>query len=227
MTKTRFSVNEHGELVSRDGEVLGRITSLTLEAPSRTSATSGEPVGAMGGGVGVEVQTTLEDHPRTPIDDVWDHYVSLFGSAYKLTPQCKRIIRNAIDVRSVEAAKKAISGLRFSPHHNGENEQKLKYLHIRYALKGNQRTGESSEERIDRMGVIADQHAEIASSSPIPVGFSPVVTGTLRTALNEHREAMRRGDEAWAARIRDGLPRAFTFDQAADGSWRIIQTESA
>jgi hypothetical protein len=59
-------------------------------------------------------------------------------------------------VRDVEQCKLAITGLSKSPHHNGQNEHGVRYLDIRYALRGNGTRGETHEERIDRMAALAD-----------------------------------------------------------------------
>lgn len=224
--RTRYTVNESGELVSRDGAVLGKITSITVEAPSAKPANS-DPLGGTLGGASVEdYSTTTKENPQTPADRVWAHYVNLFGTGYTLNPARKRIIKNALAVRPEERCIRAVSGLHTSPHHNGDNEQKIKYLDIRYALKGNSRTGESVEERIDRMAGLADQRAEAVSSSPIPIGYSPLVEANLRSTLRELRLKVAEGDServAWL--LEHGLPSAFRFEHGADG-WRVVEAKS-
>lgn len=96
----------------------------------------------------------------TDIEIVWDHYVSVFN-ATRQTLDSKRttIIRNALKERSVAECKRAIDGLHVSPFHNGENQQKKKYLGIRYALSG---IGtESADERIDKMIAEAEANAPV------------------------------------------------------------------
>lgn len=64
-------------------------------------------------------------------------------------------MRNALAVRPEEVCAQAIEGLAKSAFHNGDNDRRKKYLGIRYALKGNQQTGETADERIDKMAGVA------------------------------------------------------------------------
>lgn len=93
---------------------------------------------------------------KSEIDIVWEHYVKVFNATRQTLDSNRRtIIRNALKVRSVEECCRAIDGLKVSPFHNGENDQKKSYLGIQYALKG--RNGESHDERIDKMIDEADK----------------------------------------------------------------------
>lgn len=155
--KVRFSVNEMGELVSRDGRKLGRIAAMTLDLPEEEGGTIGgveEP-----GSVSSEQQKT----PPTPQNDddvreVWDHYTSVISSRYRLDDKRRKIIKDALRVRSVAECKRAIDGLAASPHHNGQNDQRKTYLDLRYALKGI--GAESNDERIDKMAALAPRSQE-------------------------------------------------------------------
>jgi hypothetical protein len=147
--RRRFSPKERVELVDRDGHVLGELVSLTIEL--------GE--GEQGGGAQF-VPPPEKEKTATPlppeIEEVWAHYVRVFDADRQTLNKARiRVIRDALKVRSLAECKRAIDGLRVSPHHNGENSQGTKYLDIRYALKGNSTRGESNEERIDRMGELA------------------------------------------------------------------------
>lgn len=116
--------------------------------------------------------------------EVWRFYVQTFGTRSELNDTRRRIIRNALKTRDVDTCKRAIVGLSKSPWHNGENPGATKYLDIRYALKGNQRDGESNDERIDKM-------AELASS-PSP---APVRSSVLQGQIDARKDELRRIDE--------------------------------
>lgn len=173
--KVRYSINDAGEFVDRDGNSIGRVTSLTLELDS----SRGKGVEALDvppsptGKEGNDPNT--ENQPPTPaidalfpvaseLDTVWAHYVRTFDSKAELNAQRRRDIERALKVRDVKACCEAIDGLAKSPHHNGANETGTKYLDIRYALRGNSARGESHEERIDRMRQLA--YAKPGSSLP-------------------------------------------------------------
>lgn len=95
--------------------------------------------------------------PPTALARIWDHYQRTIPGALrqKLDSTRTTIIRNALKVRDEAACCRAIDGLARSPFHNGENDRRKKYLGIRYALKGNTATGESNDERIDKMAEMA------------------------------------------------------------------------
>src|SRR4051794_19907713 len=107
--KTRYAVNDDGMLVSRDGRVLGKVTSLTIEEPPQIAANSGEIVGDIGGLLNEEQQTIEETlglngssnvkEPYCPYENVWAHYVSLFGNRYELNPKRRKIIEAALKLR--------------------------------------------------------------------------------------------------------------------------------
>lgn len=159
MTRRRFTLTEEATFRSRDGDEI-KITDLTLEVTERSVA------GGLQGGLFSSTTTTEEEgkekrerekeEPGSPTRQVWDHYVAVFNATRQtLNPQRRRTIGQALKVRTLDECKRAIDGLRVSPHHNGENEQRQTYLDIRYALKGNGARGESPEERIDKMVALA------------------------------------------------------------------------
>lgn len=173
--KVRFSINENGELADRDGRVLGRLTSLTIEAGN-----SGLLVGTIGGGVEVLEEGTSSPKAPSRLDErveaIWQHFVSIFDSRAELNAQRRRVIENALKVATVEECCRAITGLSRSPHHNGQNDQQRKYLDIRYALRGNGQRGESNAERIAAMG-------ELATAATPRRERTPVVEGRIREAM--------------------------------------------
>lgn len=154
--KVRYSINDRGELADRDGNVLGKLTSLTLDVGTT--------------GVGLEVREQQQQGQTPPPDpqvlEVWQHYVEVFDAGrQELNPQRRRDIERALKVRDVAALKRSIDGLKASPHHNGQNETGQKYTDIRYALRGNSQRGETPEERIDRMGQLAGGSTGVRSAT--------------------------------------------------------------
>lgn len=151
----RLSVGGDGLLRERDGTVVGRLVSMSVEwgtiggiDPSTKVESPPDAVGRTNadGGVG----------EGTPISRVWAHYQSVIPFASRQTLDSTRttIIRKALAVRSEDDCNRAIDGLAVSPHHNGQNDRKKKYLGLRYALAGIGR--ESTDERIDKMAALAD-----------------------------------------------------------------------
>jgi hypothetical protein len=170
--KVTLEVNGHGELVAPSGRILGRVVDLGLEVDD--PAICKELGGTIGGASYVSGSTDEQKKERNEkerkksprernIEIVWAHYIKLFGDRYQFNPKRKRIIDNALSVRPLDAVLRALDGLKTSKFHNGENDQRQTYLDIRYALSGNQRTGESIEERIDKMG--ADVRREVVDGS--------------------------------------------------------------
>lgn len=171
MTRMRLTLGDDGLLRRRDQRVVARVVSMVLEFDPETDAAfpGDEPLGGLQG-VKDNSQTALavSSSDVVEISDavggaggslngkigrVWAHYQHVIpgASRQKLDSTKRTIISNALKVRSVEECCEAIDGLAASPHHNGQNDRREKYLGIRYALKGNQRDGESNEERIDKM----------------------------------------------------------------------------
>jgi hypothetical protein len=150
--RTRFSINEHGELVDRDGNSLGKVVSLTLETPKTDGTTGGL----------FKTSELLKKQPRPlsaisqEVAEVWAHYDALIGKGRREIKTAQiRDIQRALAVCDIQLIKQAITGLSVSPHHNGQNETGAKYLDIRYALRGNSQRNETPEERIERMAQLA------------------------------------------------------------------------
>lgn len=225
--KTRFTVNDRGELVSRDGEVLGKVTSLTIERTSNSGGKSGDSVGYRGESVVVEEPTTnKENTPLTPRQRIWAYYQELFGTRYELTPVRVRVIDYALKVRDEERIKRAIYGLRHSRFHNGDNADGKKYLDIRYAIGGNSQKRRDADEWIDHMAEAADAfdaQTQVEDASPIPTNYDESIQAMLRTALSNFRRALADGDDARAEIVMAHLPRAFNFEQRPNGEWRIVE----
>src|SRR5687767_6418148 len=84
--RTRFTINEKGQLADRDGNVLGRLTSLTLEHDAVSRG------GTTGGGFEFSEQNT-ENTPPTPpsdVDRVWARYVELFDAGRQTLNSTRR-----------------------------------------------------------------------------------------------------------------------------------------
>lgn len=159
--RTRFSINEHGELVSRDGEVLGRLTSLTIDR-------AGGTIGGVSSSSSNEENKKKETTPQPPktardveVDTVWAHWEHTFGNRWQLDAKRRTMISKALDKRSVDTLKEAITGLSKSPHHNGENATSTKYIDLQYALKG--RGAQSDESVIDRMAELGRSATKTAA----------------------------------------------------------------
>lgn len=197
--KTRFSVDADGMLVSRDGLVLGRLTSMTLDVPS-DSATSGESMGAMGGSLFLEnSKEEKKETPPTPeiatdVQVVWDLYNRLIGNGRRELNHKRRLdIERALKLCGLDLCKQAVIGLSRSAYHNGQNPSGQKYLDIRYALRGNATTGESIDERVERMAQLA---------SPGAVTAAPLTKdrGVLQGRIDSDKQVVQR---LWN---RDGRP---------------------
>jgi hypothetical protein len=181
--RRRFSPKERVELVDRDGHVLGELVSLTIEL--------GE--GEQGGGAQF-VPPPEKEKTATPlppeIEEVWAHYVAVLKAERQdLNAVRIRIIRAALKVRSVAECMRAIDGLRVSPHHNGQNDQRQKYLDIRYALKGNSARGESTTSASTRW-----------VNSLRPHGLSPNLPRKVAIRLDNYQRYIASG------RTREGAP---------------------
>jgi len=102
---------------------------------------------------------TPELDAEDPVETVWQTYDSNVlkpnRMRRRLDPTARRIIQAALKVRPLDEVLAAIIGLSKSPHHNGKNDRKKKYLDLRYALRGNAQSGQTIEERIDMMSEMA------------------------------------------------------------------------
>lgn len=107
------------------------------------------------------------DTARAEIDEVWDHYRQAVdrpkAKLHDRAGKNVKTIASALELVGLERVKLAITGLSLSPHHNGENDAKTKYLDIRYALRGIK--DETDEDKIERMIGIAKSHGATPASS--------------------------------------------------------------
>jgi hypothetical protein len=156
----------------------------------------GEPQGIRPAEVEVEVEVEVEGanapvaDSRDAITEVWKHYLAAVqgdrrGPLPSLNDNRRRMIRTALKVREMVVVLDAITGLSRSPHHNGENPQRTKYLDLRYALRGNGQRGESDEERIDRMAALA-QGPVAVSGSRQQSGVDDLIARHLRGAQTDN-----------------------------------------
>jgi hypothetical protein len=162
--RQRFVVNDKGELEARDGTVLGRLVSLTIEGPS---------VGTIGvgvltddgsttnrGGVGEQNLALLP----SPAEEVWSTYIETMNPRRReLDPDSRRIINDALKVASVPECQRAIAGCAASDWHMGRDPQTAgrSYKQLSQILKG-KRGGRTTREQIDFFIEIADK-AGVAS----------------------------------------------------------------
>lgn len=100
---------------------------------------------------------TASQMEREAIDRVWAYYHEVIPNRRVLDDKRKRHIRNAINLVGEDGTKRAILGISRSPWHNGENEQRKKYLDLHYALRG--KGDESDDERIEKAMTWAAVHA--------------------------------------------------------------------
>jgi hypothetical protein len=156
--RVRYTVDAAGQLVDREGHVLGRLVSLTLE--------TSEAAGTIGVAVPSGQQQQLEDvGPPTPseppapdpIDVVWARYVEVMKPRKReLDPQGRKVIRDALAVASPEECCDAIEGCKASSFHMGQNEKRRKYNGLSQILKGKQGK-RTTREQIDFFLDIADR----------------------------------------------------------------------
>jgi hypothetical protein len=139
-----------------------------------------------------------KERETSPVDEVWSYYVEVFNATRQVLDSTRKtIIRNALKVRTIEECKRAIDGLSVSPWHNGDNPQRKKYLGIRYALSGNERTKKSADEVIDDMIDLADEHGGVIRGGKLPTDHPRIKRWleNVRYALRNRAE-LTRGREA-------------------------------
>lgn len=183
MARKRYTIDAQGRLIDRDGAVIGKLVSLTVDLSDDVIAS-----GARGGAVDSSSTASASDsspdaqvsllpqggvggdpHQASDVDVVWAHYQRVVpgGNRYTLDEKRRQIIRNALAVRPLEVVLDAITGLSKSSHHLGQNDRRKRYLGIAYALAG--RDKESNDERIDKMAekartTVADFLANLPSA---------------------------------------------------------------
>lgn len=187
--KQRFRVDDAGQLVDREGTVVGRITSITLDIPVGERGVKGFlPSTAIESSSNVDVDLNLDGGPGEtnggPKDDVeivWSRYQELIpnGRRYHLDQKKRAIIRKALACGApagetpLDRVLRAVAGLAASPHHNGHNDRRKKYLGIRYALQGI--GAESTDERIEKMIAIGEKNGASAKRSASRANYDPSV----------------------------------------------------
>lgn len=229
MPKVRYNVNDDGMLVDRDGNVLGRLTSLTIDTAEK-SEVAASSLGAMGEQFGLELgEGSKDEGPPTPsavdsVDDVWEHYVATMQPRNTtLNPQERRLIREALKVATTDELKLAITGCRQSAFHMGQNDRNRKYNRLSQIIKG--RVGkETTRERIDyfidiavKAGYSLTGVAGSASEGWVDVDALPSVHRATITDLRRRVVlAHRSGDTVAEATARDEL-RAEGFEVVFEG----------
>jgi hypothetical protein len=101
----------------------------------------------------VNTPLPLKDGTDNGVEIVWAQYQATFPSGApqrRLDATRRRVIEQALKVRSAQECCHAVDGLARSEHH-----VKGGYTDIRYALRGKPREGESVEDRIDMMAAKA------------------------------------------------------------------------
>lgn len=138
--RTRYAINDAGELVSRDGHVLGRLTSITLETlpPTPPLPTGGEPT-----------TTTTTPVVPTEVEQVWMTYALLLKVRRDRDAGDVATIRAALKVASVAECQLAIAGCSVSEWHMGRDPQTKgkSYKQLSQILKG-KRGGRTTREQI-------------------------------------------------------------------------------
>lgn len=210
--KRRFNVNKDGQLEDRDGNVLGRLTSLTLDVGAGGTiggfvvpSTTEESITTVGG-VG-EGDATVSD---TAV--VWAHYVEVMKPRNKqLDAEGRKIILEALKVATVDECKRAIDGCAASTYHMGQNGRQRKYNRLSQILKarraGQFGQGQTTRERIDFF-------LDLADKSGLPSGLTSADPARVLQAKREvmdaweypgNEDAVARGEEAAAWLEQQGI----------------------
>lgn len=172
---TRYKLDPPAKLVDREGNVLGVLSSITLDTTAgRDVENPPSPVGDMGAAVLVGEQQALltpeggvggTKSAFDPVKEVWDHYVAVMKPRNAgLDPQARAIIRDALKVATLSECKRAIDGCKASPFHMGENDRRKKYNRLSQILKG-KRGGKTTREQIDMF-------LETAENAGLPSGVT-------------------------------------------------------
>lgn len=216
--RRRFSIDEKGQLVDREGLVLGRVVGITIEAVPESvlwgdiggSTELGEDgTDETGGSGGVLDLDSFGGHGNSQpdrdtltraVNAVWGHYVSMHKPrAAAPDGQQRAIIREALKVATVGECKAAINGCAASAFHMGANERRKKYNRISNILKG-KRGGKTTREQIDMFIEIAEKSG---SQSHFSSGGDAKVQRAKRDVLDAYEfpgdeRAQQRGKEAKA-----------------------------
>lgn len=149
--RTRYTINDRGELEARDGTVLGRVVAVTIEGSPHTPLPTGE-----------EKTTTAPVAPTllpSPAVEVWQTYVEVIKPRRAdFDAGSRQTINQALKVRNVAECKRAIVGCSLSDWHMGRDPQTRgrTYKQLSQILKG-KRGGRTTAEQIDFFIDIADK----------------------------------------------------------------------
>lgn len=219
--KRRFAVNSEGELEDRDGRVIGRLTSLTLEVPADVE------MGGYRGGSCSEEKANDDISASATVDEggvgetsgawveVWAHYAEVMKPRKRdLDPEGRKIIRDALKVATVVECCRAIDGCAASDHHMGRTlGARRKYNGLSQILKAKRgggpygRQGQTTRERIDFF-------LDLAEKAGLPSGVTSADPARVRSAKREVLDAweypsdesvVRRGEEAAAWLEQQGI----------------------
>jgi hypothetical protein len=232
--RQRFTVDELGRLVDRDGNVLGKLVSLTLESP-RAAGTIGVAVSS-GEQQGLEGEQTplapSEPSMQDPIDVVWAHYVEVMKPRKReLDAQGRAVIREALKVATVEECCGAIDGCKASSFHMGQNEKRRKHNRLTNILKGatGQYRSRTTREQIDffldiaeKAGVRSGLQSGVTSADPAKISRCKQAVLDARTFPGDGL-VVRRGEEA-ARWLRAEI--GIEWDAAAR-RWRDVPRQGA
>lgn len=229
-------MNEDGLLEDRDGNVLGRVTGITIDVPSPRrprqpdpaagAAPAGSGTGGKGGASSVFLGGLGEDEgkknaagvggsgePHDVVQDVWQHYCAVMNPRHKgLDSESRKVIQDAIKVATPSECKRAIDGCRSSDFHMGHNENGRKYNGLSQILRG-KRGRQTTRERIDFFLELADK---AGLQSGVPSGLNDKVRRAKRAILDA---AEFPGDEQVVERGRTA--EAWLVEQG----WRIERTD--
>lgn len=224
--RRRFTVDERGLMVDRDGSVLGRVVGITIELATDAdlggrgvvvpSLANDDGRGGVGGpGEGEEIPMDLDAYTgrgsakvaRVAIDAVLTHYAevmkprnTVFGA------QERKVVREALKVATVGECKRAISACAESDYHmkRGEYARRngAKYNKLSQILRGRQGK-ETTRERID---FFLERGESAGGSAGVPTADH----AKIRAAMQQVRDGwqfpgdvlvVRQGEEAasWLA----------------------------
>lgn len=173
-------------VLSPDGEAVGRVVGLTVEwfSPHTPLSIGGESSLSLFGQEhpGTTPSPSLPTETQSDISVLWQHYQQTIpnGSRYKFDARRKRIIRRALEYRTVDECRRAIDGLAASDYH-----VQNRYLDIQYALG---LRNESPDERIDKMAIKAPH---VAGSSSVPSDEPAKLTPDQEDRLDEDVHAIQ------------------------------------
>lgn len=223
--KRRFNLNAQGLLEDRDGNVIGRLTSLTFETkgglldfgvggdiggakdPSLTTEQDNDD-GGVGEGPPAAAEFVKAAGELLNVDLVWEHYVAAMKPRNKaLDNEARKMIREALKVATVAECIRAIDGCAASDFHMGRNARGRKYNSLSQILKakraaGPRATGQTVRERIDFFIDIAEREGAGAAPSADPARVRSAKLEVLDAWLYAGDESVvRRGEEAalWLA----------------------------